>query len=239
MYHNGVVPYAVTTPEDGKSARVVIYPRFMGGDVIGNSLVFPVERILPGTDVNDDRRTGNTVLLELAYKTYLFVSGQEPFFFKTLDEIEILYSPVDANLCYPYAVGKEYVYLLSDDAAYTSRDNFPNRMPVRKPGQDLDDELFKTDPYVNYWHAEANGHQKYDWKPLSKSSEKLRMSEKDREADIAALREQLAELKRCNDEQKLYIAHLETKPGGDAEKEAFQSFLGANSRFSVNQSHDA
>ena len=69
---------------------------------------------------------GNSILLKLKEKEYLYISGVEMYKFRTKDHILVYYSEVGRNYVpYPVAVGEKYIYLLLEEV-YLEKLKFPN-----------------------------------------------------------------------------------------------------------------
>lgn len=75
-------------------------------------------RVLPGRGDDEESYVGNTVLVEVEPRKYMYI-GHDIVTFRTPDDILEYHSPVGpANVPYPYAVGEQNVYLPSVGAYF-------------------------------------------------------------------------------------------------------------------------
>lgn len=76
-------------------------------------------RIFIGQDINLGRfASGNSILVELKSKMYIFI-GSHIYNFQTTDDIIAYESPIgNSNVPYPYAVGTKYIYLMIENVYF-------------------------------------------------------------------------------------------------------------------------
>ena len=76
---------------------------------------------------NDPIWDGNTILLELEEKKYMFIGSDGVYSFKTEDKI-IKFTSNVGNSCVPYAVGygEKNIYYMSDKCQFIPYDSIPD-----------------------------------------------------------------------------------------------------------------
>lgn len=68
-----------------------------------------------GQDRNYVRSNGNSILVKVGDKRYMYI-GKDVYTFETLDEIIDYKSPIGPNdVPYPYAIGTDFTYLMIED----------------------------------------------------------------------------------------------------------------------------
>lgn len=219
IHNNGGRPFRVDDYPDAK--LVVIYPRqvlyedengeFDEDDEISEDYLLHMQylRIFPGIDPDEPDFLGNSILLEISYKTYYCIESTGSFLFKTQDTIEEYYSPVgNSDVPYPFALGNENVYLIIEDA-YTSRDHFKERKPKSSGGSDM-----TQDPYATYYKFYQN---EIVWKPFHNSYHDMAEKEGCMLQNYSSLESKVKEL-------ELKLAHLENCPGSINYNEALSHF---------------
>jgi hypothetical protein len=165
IHWNGGIPFTV---EDCRKKKCV---RLHFQDF---SVLLKYRRIFPRVDLDDPDFLGNTVLLEIDFRTYLCFQDHHFLLFKTTDDIEAYFSPVgNSDVPYPFAVGTEKVYLMMEDGC-TFRDNSKDRTPFTRYHSD-DPEHALQDPYTTFYKHVKND---IKWEKFHHSIETLERLQK-------------------------------------------------------------
>lgn len=136
-----------------KDYITLIYKFYFEKVFIGRSLKIPMTEFSGGYG---KKFTGNTILFQIKPKHYIFV-GNNIFSFTTNDNIISYFSHVGNNdVPYPYAIGEENVYFLSQHR-YIKREDFPIEIK-----DNTNDDLY------NYLYFEKLPNHKMNVKVLEK-----------------------------------------------------------------------
>lgn len=167
IHDNGGRPFKVTIKEDSKVLQILKPTK--SNDVLVKS-VDNYQHVFVGEDPTEPDFKGNTILIQLSARSYIFV-GWKVFSFDTVDEIYDYKSKVgNSDVPYPVAMGKENVYLLSEEVFF--------------PVSQFDDSDSEEDAYDQYYNFNAKQKQKVSkiqtriihdrlWHPINETLQSL------------------------------------------------------------------
>ena len=100
-------------------------------------------------DMDNSNFNGNTILLEVEDKKYVYISGLEIFEFRTVDKILDYISLMGTNMIpYIFAIGEKYTYFISTHYKFIGNDKI-------EEGMLLNASINSLDPYD--YHLSKNG----------------------------------------------------------------------------------
>lgn len=119
IHNNGSVPFVVTVTDDSIEIYRVSHDENDTGELeeTGRELIEEItdyKELYIGKDPSNGANDGNSILIQIKPKTYMFI-GETIYTFTPFDPIEYFDSPVgNSDVPYPYAVGTENTYLLTE-----------------------------------------------------------------------------------------------------------------------------